>query len=355
MNKYKYRDNKDIVSGNVVEFIIPNYSNQFTRGKLYIVSDVQICHVIENTGRSNGFGNWNNFKLIHTAPGSEVTTGDDYIVVTGEDAGKVFTDGHVTASGTVVSSTSKTMAHNKRSILKLVKPTNKTRFIYCKIRVTLETRKAIDIKLREYDLVGERGYIGGQSFEDEKIHSYYINSDSTDFMNNNNEDSEPYFENKNYTEIYWVDGDFSFEKPETSVPSTNQNLAWAPEPLPAGTYEVPLPTPDCIAKSFASTSTPILKKNKMETPITVAMTAKEYAKYQKSENTPVNPKTLLQLAKKHLTQWYDSDGLKINEPITQTAKQAERELQSPNRIGWTYRTYTLSASGTTDIPTKSLV
>ena len=352
MNKYKYGNNKHILGGTIVEFINPNYSNQFTREKLYIVSDAQRCHVIDNTGSSNGFGSWNNFRLVHTSPSYNLSPGDDYIVTSGSDNGKVFTmKCHADHSVVGIGETS---SHYKKNIRKLIKAEKRTEFIDCKIRVTPDTREAIVTKLIEYGLTNNHGIVNGHSYSDEEIHSYYIRSDHTGFMPHS-VDISTYFKNKNYTEIYWVDGDFSFEKPETSVPSTNQNLAWAPEPLPAGTYEVPLPTPDCIAKSFASTSTPILKETTMETPITVAMTAKEYAKYQKSENTLVKEKTDLELSKKHLTQWYRPDGSKVSEPKMQTAKQAEKELQSPSRIGWTYRTYTLSASGTTDIPTKSLV
>ena len=96
-----------------------------------------------------------------------------------------------------------------------------------------------------------------------------------------------------------------------------------------------------------------LKDNNMNENITIAMTAKEFKEYKK-ENKPDIPKSDLQLAKT-LTEWFNPDGIKVGSTTTQTAKQAAKELQKPHRLGHTFRTYTLSASETTAIPTKSLV
>lgn len=58
-------------------------------------------------------------------------------------------------------------------------------------------------------------------------------------------------------------------------------------------------------------------------------------------------------AGKHIVEWFNPDGFKMN-TMHMTPKQVKKELQKPQKLGWTYRLYKIEASETTDIPTKSL-
>ena len=97
---------------------------------------------------------------------------------------------------------------------------------------------------------------------------------------------------------------------------------------------------------------PTQKEPPMNPTITVTMTAKELAKYEKSQETAV-PKSELESATKYITKWYNVDG-HCSSQTTQSPKQATKELQKPNRLGWTFRTYAFVASRTTAIPTVAI-
>lgn len=56
---------------------------------------------------------------------------------------------------------------------------------------------------------------------------------------------------------------------------------------------------------------------------------------------------------KHIVVWYDHTGREVSMSYG-TAKEAQKELQNPSKLGWTYRIYKISESATTEIPTKSL-
>ena len=82
--------------------------------------------------------------------------------------------------------------------------------------------------------------------------------------------------------------------------------------------------------------------------ITIAMTADEYAKYQKS-NKPTKPKTQLETAPKWFTLWYGANG-HVDCQTTESPKKAKKALQHPSRLGFTFRSYLITESATTDIP-----
>jgi len=90
------------------------------------------------------------------------------------------------------------------------------------------------------------------------------------------------------------------------------------------------------------TMTPI-KEN-----ITIAMTADEYAKYQKSSKT-AKPKTQLETAPKWITKWFNQDGTEV-QPTTESPKKAKKALQHPSKLGFTFRSYLITESATTNIP-----
>lgn len=94
--------------------------------------------------------------------------------------------------------------------------------------------------------------------------------------------------------------------------------------------------------------TPIPEEETMNENITIAMTADEYAKYQKSNKT-AKPKTDLETASKWMTIWYNLNGV-AQSPTTESPKKAKKELQKPHRLGYTFRSYLITASATTDIP-----
>ena len=452
MSKYLYGDNRNIVEGSVVE-CTESYTNQFTKSKLYIARKAPYGVTADDNGNSNGFGSWNRFRLVQTAPGTEITPGDDYVVVNNPKNLQIYTMSYESITGNGVHGKGLAEYHERKNILKLLKPqapARYTEFIECKIRVTPGTVEAIAAKLDEYGLCNKPKC---KITISDDVGSYFINNTYIGF-NRNDKVGEKFFEEHRYKEVYWVDGDLSFEKPsiqftypmwfkwhnspkvvkftsidcyeviipaedtyamgvgeidsnalhhtedqwvqvsepiadyeyplcvrhnttgniykyvrlqtciwecynsryEGTTPHTNNCFTQIPEPTPRHVpYEalrdIPKQTPiDCVSDA----NTPNIKDNTMETQITVAMTAKEYAKYQKENNTPIRVKTDLELAKKHLTQWFNANGT-FQQTTCQSSKSAEIELQRPDRIGWTYRTYTLSASGTTDIPTKSLI
>lgn len=82
--------------------------------------------------------------------------------------------------------------------------------------------------------------------------------------------------------------------------------------------------------------------------ITIAMTADEYAKYQKS-NKPTKPKSQLETASKWITIWYGVNG-NVDCQTTESPKKAKKALQHPSKLGFTFRSYLITESATTDIP-----
>ena len=88
--------------------------------------------------------------------------------------------------------------------------------------------------------------------------------------------------------------------------------------------------------------------NPIKENITIAMTADEYAKYQKS-NKSTTIKTDLEQAPKWLTIWYDADEREIHQ-TTQSPKQARKALQKPDSLGHTFRSYLITKSASTAIP-----
>ena len=561
MSKYLYGDNSNIIEGSVVECLI-DYDDKFTKGKLYIVKSIVPKQVTDDKGCIDEFCSWDHFKLVQTAPGSEVKPDDDYIEINSLKILQVYKMYDEWVTGNSVHGKGPAEYHERKNIIKLLKlqaPARYNEFIGCKIRVTPNTIKAIAAKLTEYGLAPCSG--GRKLVIDSNVQSYYIHDKYTGFsniddgdkffndheyreiywvngdfsfenptikaeyherkniikllkqqsqtkrtefieckirvtpgtveaiaakldeyglcnkpkckitisddvgsyfinntyigFNRNDKVGEKFFEEHRYKEVYWVDGDLSFEKPsiqftypmwfkwhnspkvvkftsidcyevvipaedtyamgvgeidsnalphtedqwvqvpepiadyeyplwvrhnttgniykyvrlqtciwecynsryEGTTPHTNNCFTQIPEPTPShipyeALQDIPKQTPiDCVSDA----NTPNIKDNTMETQITVAMTAKEYAKYNKSNSTPIRVKTDLELAKKHLTQWFNANGAAYQSARYQSSKSAEKELQRPDRIGWTYRTYTLSASETTDIPTKSLI
>ncbi len=71
----------------------------------------------------------------------------------------------------------------------------------------------------------------------------------------------------------------------------------------------------------------------------------------KLENTPKAPQTELEKHSKYVTIWFDNHG-QISNQTSQSVKQATKDLQNPNMLGYTFITYKKVASRTTDIPTK---
>jgi len=453
MSKYLYGDNSNIIEGSVVECLI-DYDDKFTKGKLYIVKSIVPKQVTDDKGCIDEFCSWDHFKLVQTAPGSEVKPDDDYIEINSLKILQVYKMYDEWVTGNSVHGKGPAEYHERKNIIKLLKQqsqTKRTEFIECKIRVTPGTVEAIAAKLDEYGLCNKPKC---KITISDDVGSYFINNTYIGF-NRNDKVGEKFFEEHRYKEVYWVDGDLSFEKPsiqftypmwfkwhnspkvvkftsidcyevvipaedtyamgvgeidsnalphtedqwvqvpepiadyeyplwvrhnttgniykyvrlqtciwecynsryEGTTPHTNNCFTQIPEPTPShipyeALQDIPKQTPiDCVSDA----NTPNIKDNTMETQITVAMTAKEYAKYNKSNSTPIRVKTDLELAKKHLTQWFNANGAAYQSARYQSSKSAEKELQRPDRIGWTYRTYTLSASETTDIPTKSLI
>ena len=86
--------------------------------------------------------------------------------------------------------------------------------------------------------------------------------------------------------------------------------------------------------------------------ITIAMTADEYAKYQKS-NKLTKPKSQLETAPKWFTIWYGVNG-NVDCQTTESPKKAKKALQHPSKLGFTFRSYLITESATTDIPVVSV-
>ena len=86
--------------------------------------------------------------------------------------------------------------------------------------------------------------------------------------------------------------------------------------------------------------------------ITIAMTADEYAKYQKS-NKPTKPKSQLETAPKWFTIWYGVNG-NVDCQTTESPNKAKKALQHPSKLGFTFRSYLITESATTDIPVVSM-
>ena len=82
--------------------------------------------------------------------------------------------------------------------------------------------------------------------------------------------------------------------------------------------------------------------------ITIAMTADEYTKYKKSNKTS-KPKTQLETAPKWFTIWYGVNG-NVDCQTTESPKKAKKALQHPSKLGFTFRSYLITESATTDIP-----
>ena len=82
--------------------------------------------------------------------------------------------------------------------------------------------------------------------------------------------------------------------------------------------------------------------------ITIAMTADEYAKYQKS-NKLTKPKSQLETAPKWFTIWYGVNG-NVDCQTTESPKKAKKALQHPSKLGFTFRSYLITESATTNIP-----
>ena len=82
--------------------------------------------------------------------------------------------------------------------------------------------------------------------------------------------------------------------------------------------------------------------------ISISMTADEYAKYQKS-NKPTKPKSQLETAPKWFTIWYGVNG-NVDCQTTESPKKAKKALQHPSKLGFTFRSYLIAESATTNIP-----
>lgn len=101
------------------------------------------------------------------------------------------------------------------------------------------------------------------------------------------------------------------------------------------------------------TLNPIPEDDTMNTNnITIAMTADEYAKHLKSNKT-AKPKTQLETASKWTTIWYDING-NVACQTTESPKKAKKALQHPAKLGFTFRSYLIAESATTNIPVVSV-
>lgn len=65
------------------------------------------------------------------------------------------------------------------------------------------------------------------------------------------------------------------------------------------------------------------------------------------------PKTDLEISSKYVVEWYDPKG-QIMSREQSTKQDVRKELQTREKLGWTYRLYKIYESKTTDIPTKDL-
>lgn len=70
---------------------------------------------------------------------------------------------------------------------------------------------------------------------------------------------------------------------------------------------------------------------------------------------PEKVKTDLQRAPKWITLWYNNEGTCVMQEMGMSPKKAKKELTSnPELLGYTFRSYMITESGTTDIPLKSI-
>lgn len=229
--KYEYLPIEQAKEGDIVEYCGENdlqRSKYINESRLHLVSDEEVSGnnlgVIDKSGRNVWdiiHASKTLWKLIKTKPGTEAKVGDIVVWVDRENPELVGTTYAVTELYSKQLKVfpeikDKSAPHKSRFKVLCQTKEKRTEFINCKIKVTPDTRKAIDGKLeeyglKEYGLINMSGKIDGDGLGDEDIYGYFIKNTHTGYTGMN-ESSRSFFKNHQYREIYWVNGDFSFEK-----------------------------------------------------------------------------------------------------------------------------------------------